>query len=62
MTKYIEIELVNGRVDVFMVVGEGDNERHIPHLYNAEPGCDHKLEGKLAGGMVCTKCNGWCCL
>ncbi len=61
MLKLIEVDTKPGYVDVYMVMGEGDSERHIPYLWNAKKYCEHVIVSPGCGGVRCEKCGGWCC-
>lgn len=54
---YIEIERSDGKVDIYLKFSDSN----IPHLWNADKNCDHKVVSASGGGVKCTKCSGWCC-
>lgn len=37
------------------------NTRHYNELWGARPDCRHHIVAQNRGGILCTKCGGWCC-
>jgi hypothetical protein len=37
------------------------NTNNHNELWNCKPDCRHHIVSQRRGGILCTKCRGWCC-